>query len=615
MKAFPSRSVRSILIVCALAAVLVLLAWLQFGWANEVAQAERERMEASLETSVVRFRWDFYTQLLHVCSAFRLEQKGSSKSILQAYANRYDDWTHASTRPRLVAGLLVWKEQNRAGHRLFRLNPGTGKFEPGAWPSNFDILRLHLRHDPARFFQVRSPVERSRRWSIVERVPALVHALPAQSPGGAGYLMVALDRRYMETDLFPLLAGRYFRGPTGFVNYRVSIVSRDSPAKVLYQSSPSVGADKDYPPDATVDLIPVRHLDLLESPFPGNLVEQSDLNAGAKVLSLAEARPESNGVAPVIFLAGPNSNWELVVRHRSGSVQAAVIALRRRDLAVSLGILAILAGSVGLIILSAQRAQRLARVEMDFVAGISHELRTPLAVIRSAADNLADGVVEGPDQVQRYGALIRNEGRRLTEMVEQTLGFAARQASRPAVERLPVRITDIIDAALTQASSVVDPANLHVEKRLAPDLPYVSADGPALTRCVQNLLVNAVKYGGDRPRVRISAHGIQARKKREVEITIEDEGIGIEASDIPHIFEPFYRGRSGKIAQIHGTGLGLSLAKDIAEAMGGSIAVKSEPGKGSLFSIRLPALAPLAGADPSEPVAVGERLHGPSAEV
>ena len=101
-----------------------------------------------------------------------------------------------------------------------------------------------------------------------------------------------------------------------------------------------------------------------------------------------------------------------------------VAADRRRNLLLSFGVLLLLAVSMALIIVSTQRARRLARLQMEFVAGVSHELRTPVAVICSAADNLAEGFVGAKDQVKEYGALIRNEGRRLAGMIEQILRFA-----------------------------------------------------------------------------------------------------------------------------------------------------------------------------------------------
>ena len=116
------------------------------------------------------------------------------------------------------------------------------------------------------------------------------------------------------------------------------------------------------------------------------------------------------GVRDFILSPPGAAAWELVVRHGEGSLEQVVAAYRNRNLAVSFGVLLLLCMSMGMILVSAQRAQRLAKAQMEFVAGVSHELRTPLAVICSAAENLADGVVGAKEQVTRYGTLIRDEG-------------------------------------------------------------------------------------------------------------------------------------------------------------------------------------------------------------
>src|SRR5205823_4635023 len=106
-------------------------------------------------------------------------------------------------------------------------------------------------------------------------------------------------------------------------------------------------------------------------------------------------------------------DWQVIARHRKGSVEAAVAGLRRRNLAVSFGILLVLAATMGLVVVTSQRARRLAQLQMDFVAGVSHELRTPLAVIASAADNITDGIVVNQHQLARYGSVTRNQAQHL----------------------------------------------------------------------------------------------------------------------------------------------------------------------------------------------------------
>ncbi len=269
----------------------------------------------------------------------------------------------------------------------------------------------------------------------------------------------------------------------------------------------------------------------------------------------------------------------------AGSVDTAVNEARWRDLAVSFATLLVLGASMAMIVVSTQRAQRLARLQMEFVAGISHELRTPLTVISTAAQNLSDGIVEGKPQVKVYGTLIRNESRRLSGMMEQILQFASGQKKRK-YDPAPLAPAELIDSALTLAGSLLQDAGTTVELQVAPDLPNVMGESGALMQCLHNLIANGIKYGGDAKWL-----GVRAWADQEaVWIAVEDHGIGIEKAELPHIFDPFYRSSAVTSAQIHGTGLGLSLARNFAQEAGGSITVESTPGQGSTFLVRLPAM-------------------------
>lgn len=283
--------------------------------------------------------------------------------------------------------------------------------------------------------------------------------------------------------------------------------------------------------------------------------------------------------------------WTLVAKHREGSLETAVAGLRRRNLALSFGSLLLLAASMALITVSARRAQRLARLQIDFVAGISHELRTPLAVICSAGDNLAEGVIaDSSRSARKYGELIRSEGRKLAGMIEQILQFAGAQRGHRPYNLRPARPNDIADAALDQAQPMIEAAGFSVEKCLAPDLPRVNVDAAALSRAIQNLIQNALKYSGESRWLAIRTVKTGAKRGAEVQIIVEDKGMGIGSEDLPHIFEPFYRGDATAAAQIHGTGLGLFMVREALVSMGGNISAKSAPGAGSTFTIHLPAL-------------------------
>jgi len=222
---------------------------------------------------------------------------------------------------------------------------------------------------------------------------------------------------------------------------------------------------------------------------------------------------------------------------------------------------------------------------------VSHELRTPLAVIRSAADNLADGVVGGDERVREYGQLVRREGLRLTDLVEQVLEFAGLQSGQRTAARHPVTIAAVLREAIGAAQLAAETAGIRVELAIADGLPAVAGDEAALRRVFVNLIGNAVKYGAQAGWVGVRASASGGR----VEIAVSDRGIGIAAVEQTKIFEPFYRTPDVVAAQIQGAGLGLSLVKRIVEAHGGAIAVESAPGQGSTFTVTLPAMTGDAG--------------------
>ncbi len=127
-----------------------------------------------------------------------------------------------------------------------------------------------------------------------------------------------------------------------------------------------------------------------------------------------------------------------------------------------------------------------------------------------------------------------------------------------------------------------------MDKDVELDLPDVLANSRGLALCLHNLINNAVKYANGIPLMTIKAALRRDERGQEVCIAVRDRGPGIEGSELEHIFHPFYRGRSARTGQIHGTGLGLSLARSTAERMGGNLTVKSTPGAGSEFTLHLP---------------------------
>jgi signal transduction histidine kinase len=263
--------------------------------------------------------------------------------------------------------------------------------------------------------------------------------------------------------------------------------------------------------------------------------------------------------------------------------------LRRRNLAISFGLLAVLAAGMALIFEVARRAQRIARQQMEFVAGVSHELCTPLAVINSAAENLMDGVVEGEVEVKGYAGMIRDQGRRLEHLVDEVLQFAAGRVERTGYDLRPVEIGSLVAQCLLSSEPMLRDAGFVVEGRCAAPLPSVLADPSAVGMCIENLISNAVKYSGDNRSLRVGTEVVaSAGQPEDVQVSVEDRGMGISPVDLPHVFEPFFRVESARERQIRGVGLGLYLVKRAMEGMRGHVSVSSELGRGSRFTLHFP---------------------------
>src|SRR3974390_1982966 len=235
-------------------------------------------------------------------------------------------------------------------------------------------------------------------------------------------------------------------------------------------------------------------------------------------------------------------------------------------------------------------AVQLAKLQMDFVAAGSHELRTPITALLSAGENIRDGLVCEGSGLREQGSIITSQASHLAELVDQVLLYAAIGRDKPWHEARPIRVSDVVESALGEVAFLLKGAGFTVKQEIPPDLPLVAGDLPVLSQCLQNLLVNAVKYSGGSRAITISARKDDAPDNGPgVQISVQDHGIGIAAADLAPGFEPFFRSPREVASQIRGTGLGLSIAKRGAEASGGRLTVVSQEGVGSAFTLHLPA--------------------------
>lgn len=624
------------LVALSLFGLIVLIAVLQYRWLGQISDAERTERRATLAAGAREFSQDFDREITRAYLLFQadgpLSPSPSDDLAPERFAARYDRWQASARFPKLIEEFYVYEPDRKDGAALRRFDPSARTLEAATWPEAMSDWANELA--PATWTDSSAKSNTAyfiRRMpsAVWEKAPAIVVPTPRIVIGPSrpdlslgpqvSYTLLLIDRDYVARELLPSLAERYFGNRTEArgLDFKVAVVSRTDPTRFVFQSPASFAPSVDGPADATAELFQVRTQDFLSLAAEvrrfSAFVTTSHAQAGAEgaarfaLTEGAGARPLSIVIQPgplpssdparsdeghtktvtteARVTSSSSPSWALLVSHPSGSLDAAIASQRRRNLAISSTVLGLLGASMGLLVLATRRAQRLAAQQMEFVAAVSHELRTPLAVIRSAADNLAEGVVHDEARVKRYGELMRTEGRRLTEMVEQILEFAGIQSGQRGFSLRPVGVAPLVSDILSSCADLIENAGLIVDVNVPQDLPPVLGDEPALRRVFQNLIDNAIKYGAAGGSIRVSAR----REGSEIAVTIADRGIGIDAAHHARIFEPFYRTPDVIAAQMQGAGLGLSLVHRIVTAHGGRVTVRSAPREGSEFTVLLPA--------------------------
>lgn len=580
---FKERSISTAVVIPS-AIIVAALAVLQFRWSTRLSEATAVRLADSLQMSMMNWQKDFFRYFSEIGLALRIDPVEDAPGDVSQYVRRFAEWRAVAKYPKLVSEVYLLKSDGMARPRALRLNSEARQFDPDDWPAAFEPLRQDLRtaadeflrnralKKPYGLFDVGDP---SAGWRFDPGIPALFHPITLGAADSVDWIAIALSQKEIDSRILSDLSRTYFQGTDG-LDYLVAVIAGNAPVHVLYTSDRGFGDPQPTDADGTIDLFGRVQDRSLGSPV--HVFHMPSDNKGPEASVKIAWFPSLRETAAAL-------DWRLVVRHRRGGALGAFVGeIRRRDLAIGFGVLLVLVINMGMLIVTSHRAQRLAQLQMDFVTAVSHELRTPLTVIISGADNLCNGVVETGQQMVQYGSVIGNQARQLFGLVERILLFAATRQGEQRYNLRPLKVPEIIDAALASTAGLIEAGHFTVECEIEPNLPEVIGDASALSQCLQNLITNALKYGSEQRWI-----GIRARaQEREAQISVSDRGIGIGEADLPHIFEPFYRSPSVRAAQIRGTGLGLPLSQSLAEAMKGRLAVESVPGRGSTFTLYIP---------------------------
>ncbi|CAN5375724.1 hypothetical protein BH10ACI1_BH10ACI1_26120 [soil metagenome] len=593
-----------ILLVAALLMLLCVLAFLQYRWLGQISASERERLQKSLQSDTQRFADDFNREIQNAYFNFQTDSKSWREKNWNEFNERYKFWSDKTAYPNLIKNFYFVELENQS---LISYNKKNKEFETAEWSESLNNLKPKLASEenfqpiaeeiPALLMPIRESAEKINQ-IIIRRTPETENIIgpTPDLPKKYGVLIIELDENVIKNQLLPDLVKKYF-SQSESADYKLAIINREN--QTVFQTANLTSPDAnarlfEFSPENFVFFGNREMFRTVESEKRSTVLfsKAESQNNEAQTKQNSNSRIEmtvtTNELPRVRVIDGKildeNPAWTLNVQHTAGSLEQFITNTRRKNLAVSFGILSLLGISIVLIFISAQRAKLFAQRQIDFVSSVSHEFRTPLAVIYTAGENLADGVAKEEKQVSRYGNLIKGEGKKLSKMVEQILEFAGANSGKKKYDLRETGVAEVVENALAECEPLLQEKDFEVERAFDKNLPKVLADKNALTQAVQNLIANAIKYSNGERFIKIST----GNDGGNIRITIEDKGIGITNKDMKHIFEPFFRAKSVVDEQINGNGLGLSLVKETVESHGGKILAESEIGKGSKFTILLP---------------------------
>jgi signal transduction histidine kinase len=230
--------------------------------------------------------------------------------------------------------------------------------------------------------------------------------------------------------------------------------------------------------------------------------------------------------------------------------------------------------------------ERLSGMKSEFIANVSHEIKTPIATIRTLAENMNEGWVTGVEKQREYFHLIEREAERLTHLVENILDFSRIERAKKIYRMETTSISKATKEAIERFRLLVDGQEVLIKDKIDDNLPLFMLDAETYEQMLLNLMDNAVKYSREDKVVEVSAR----YHNNSIIIEVTDHGIGIATKDVEKIFEKFFRSPIADGRKIPGSGIGLTLVKEIIEAHGGTIEVESKIGIGSTFKISFPLL-------------------------
>jgi signal transduction histidine kinase len=231
-----------------------------------------------------------------------------------------------------------------------------------------------------------------------------------------------------------------------------------------------------------------------------------------------------------------------------------------------------------------QKQRELEMLRRDLVAWASHDLQTPLTSMRAILEALSDGVVDEPEMVKRYLQTAQRDVMSLSALMDDLFQMSQLDTGGFPLNRAQSSLSDLVSDTLESFSELAYRESIKLEGRVEENVDPVFMDTQAIGRVFNNLISNALRHTAVGGEIRVHAW----RSGNGVEVSVRDNGEGIQPQDVPHIFERFYRGEKSRNRGTGGAGLGLAIAQGIVRAHGGDIRVESQVGKGTQFTFNIP---------------------------
>ena len=226
--------------------------------------------------------------------------------------------------------------------------------------------------------------------------------------------------------------------------------------------------------------------------------------------------------------------------------------------------------------------QNLEEMRRGFIANVSHELRTPMTSIRGFIEGILDGTIP-PERQSYYLAIVRDETNRLNRLVNDLLDLARMESGEVTLNLKPAEINELVRRCVIKLETLLVKKNITVEADFEEEDMFATADADAIERVLYNLVHNAIKFAPEDGKIKITTK----KQKDKITVSVEDNGPGIENSELDMIWDRFYKSDKSRSRDKTGTGLGLAIVKNIINEHNQQIWVESESGKGTVFTFTL----------------------------